>query len=295
MLNALTVDLEEYFHPTEIQSSASIDQWTILPSRLQEQTKVILDLFDRHQVRTTFFVLGWVAQHRAVVVREIAARGHEIACHSFAHQLVYNLSPEQFRNDTLQSIRAIEDACGVTPRAYRAPSYSITGKSMWALQILVECGFTHDSSIYPIAHDRYGIPGFQRHAHQLQTPSGSLTEIPIATVELSRGKVAPVGGGAYLRLLPYCYTAAGIRRINAEESQPACIYFHPWELDSEHPRLARGFIPRLRTYTGLKSMPGKMDQLLQDFQFSTIQEVYPAKIALRTAVGAHSASSAAVR
>jgi polysaccharide deacetylase family protein (PEP-CTERM system associated) len=275
MLNALTIDVEEYFHPTEVQTSVGIDQWKLLPSRLTDQTKVVLDLLDRRQVRATFFVLGWIARHRPQIVRQIVSRGHEIGCHSFAHQLIYNLTPQQFREDTQQAIAAIEDACGVTPKAYRAPSYSITEKSFWALEILVECGFTYDSSIYPISHDRYGIPGFPRHCHTLQTPSGTITEIPIATVELSPGKVSPVGGGAYLRLLPYSYTAAGIRRINERENQPVCIYLHPWELDPQQPRLARGIIPQLRTYGGLKSMTGKLDRLLCDFRFSSLCAVYP--------------------
>ncbi len=169
------------------------------------------------------------------MVRQIAARGHEIACHSFAHQLVYNLTPEQFQRETVNAVRTIEDACGITPRAYRAPSYSITRKSMWALEILVECGIHARLQYLSIAHDQYGIPGFPRHSHRLQTPSGPITEVPIATVRLSRDKVAPVGGGGYLRLLPYCYTAAGIRRINNRENLPACIYFHPWELDRNIP------------------------------------------------------------
>jgi polysaccharide deacetylase family protein (PEP-CTERM system associated) len=277
MINALTVDLEEYFHPTEIQTSAGKDQWACLPSRIEDQANVLLDLFDRRQVRCTFFVLGWVAWRHPTVVRQILSRGHEIGCHSFEHQLVYNLTPKQFRQDTCDALAAIEDACGLTPHTYRAPSYSITERSLWALDILVELGFTHDSSIYPISHDRYGIPGSPRHSHSIQTSSGVITEIPIATVELAPGKVAPVGGGAYLRLLPYRYTAAGIRRINQQDNQPACIYLHPWELDTHQPRMARGFIPQLRTYTGLKSMAGKVDRLLQDFSFSSVSAVYPAR------------------
>ena len=280
MLNALTIDLEEYFHPSEVQTSAGIDHWTVLPSRVAAQTKVILDLLDNRQVQATFFVLGWVAKNHPSIVREIVSRGHEIGCHSFAHQLVYNLTPQQFREDTRRAVGAIEDACGVSACAYRAPSFSITEQSLWALEILVECGFTHDSSIYPICHDRYGIPGFPRNSHTIQTPSGSITEIPIATVELSPGKFAPVGGGAYLRLLPYSYTAAGIRRINEHEKQPACIYFHPWELDPSQPRMARGFLPQLRTYTGLRSMAGKVDRLLSTFSFSSMGVVYPAQHSL---------------
>jgi polysaccharide deacetylase family protein (PEP-CTERM system associated) len=279
MLNALTIDVEEYFHPTEVRASADLNQWTLLPSRLDEQTKVVLDLLERHQVKATFFILGWVADHRPGLVRQIAKAGHEIGCHSYAHELVYDLTPQTFRRETQRAVRAIEAACGVTPRVYRAPSYSITERSLWALEILAECGFTHDSSIYPISHDRYGIPGFGRHAQTLHTPSGPILEVPIATVQLSRDRVAPVGGGGYLRLLPYCYTAAGVRRVNGTDKQPACVYFHPWELDTDLPKLARGAIARLRTYSGLKSMAGKLERLLSDFRFSTLGEVYPSAVA----------------
>jgi len=279
MLNALTSDVEEYFHPAEVQASKDLDRWVLYPSRMDEEIHMVLELLDRHQVKATFFTLGWVAEKRPHVVRQVLNAGHEIACHSYAHQLVYNQSPQEFRRETWQAIRAIEDACGVTPRAYRAPSYSITERSLWALEILVECGFTHDSSIYPISHDRYGIPGFGRHGQVLHTPSGPIQEVPIATVELSSKRVAPVGGGGYLRLLPYCYTAAGLRRINQDDCQPACVYFHPWELDPDQPRIAKGLLPRLRTYTGLNTMHEKLERLLTEFRFSTLTAVYPFAVA----------------
>jgi polysaccharide deacetylase family protein (PEP-CTERM system associated) len=276
--NILSIDVEEYFHPAEIQPFTCPRSWPSLPSRVEEQTGRILELLERKQVKATFFVLGWVAEHRSSVVRAIRDAGHEIGCHSYAHQLVYQMTPAEFRRDTERAVAAIEDACGLTPTAYRAPSYSITRQSLWALDILASCGFTHDSSIYPIAHDRYGIPGFDRHAQNLLTPSGPIQEVPIATAALWNGAVAPVGGGAYLRLLPYHYTAAGIRRINQHERQPACVYFHPWEIDPGQPRLARGAIARLRTYGGLNRMLRKLDRLLSDFPFSSLQEVHPAPV-----------------
>ncbi len=254
MLNIISVDVEEYFHPSEVARFAPMEEWNTLPSRVEEPTRRILHLFAQHEVHGTFFILGWVAERYPHLVREIAAGGHEIACHSYAHRLVYDLTPAEFEADTKRAVAAIEDACGISPRAYRAPSYSIVTRSMWALEILIQCGFTHDSSIYPISHDRYGIPGFGSNARTLLTPSGHILEVPIATVKLSRHRVAPVGGGAYLRLLPYRYSAAGIRRLNFEEQQPACIYFHPWEIDRDIPRLAQGWISQLRTYGGLSGM-----------------------------------------
>jgi polysaccharide deacetylase family protein (PEP-CTERM system associated) len=216
-----------------------------------------------------------VAKQNPSLIRQIASRGHEIGCHSHLHRLVYDLSAGEFRDDTREACMWIEDACGQRPRAYRAPSYSITHRSLWALEILVELGFTHDSSVYPISHDRYGIPGFDRHAHVIQTPAGPIREVPVAAAELPGGRVAPVGGGAYLRLLPYRYTAAGIRRINEDDRKPACLYFHPWEIDPKQPRLTRSAISGLRTYAGLRGMAGKIERLVREFRFSTISSVYP--------------------
>jgi polysaccharide deacetylase family protein (PEP-CTERM system associated) len=274
MLNAATVDVEEYFHPTEVQAAVDQSRWPSLPSRVEYQLRHVLELLENRRTKATFFVLGWVAERNPRAIEKIAAAGHEIGCHSHFHQLVYSLSPQEFRRDTRRAVAAIQNACGVTPKLYRAPSYSITTKSMWALEILVEEGFVSDSSIYPIAHDRYGIPGSPRHAHVIETPAGPIREIPIATVRLSNDRVAPIGGGGYLRLLPYRYTSAGIRRLNREENQPACIYFHPWEIDPDQPRLASGLIARVRTYTGLSGMLHKLDRLLTEFQFSTLSRVY---------------------
>jgi polysaccharide deacetylase family protein (PEP-CTERM system associated) len=274
MLNALTIDVEEYFHPSEVHLPADYDYWSALPSRVEAQVSAVLDLLNHANIKATFFILGWIAERHPKLVAKIAQAGHEIACHSFAHRLVYDLSPDEFRRDTERAVMAIEDACGTIPRGYRAPSYSVTSRSMWSLEILVECGFRYDSSIYPISHDRYGIPGFGRHAQTVNTPSGAIQEIPIATTVLYGGTVAPVGGGAYLRLLPYRYTAAGIRRLNNYEKQPACIYFHPWELDRAQPRLTTGIVSRLRTYAGLAGMKAKIQRLVSEFSFSTIASVH---------------------
>ena len=272
--NVLSIDVEEYFHAQEIQPVVDSGRWSSLPSRVEAQTNLILDLLADHKVSATFFVLGWVADRYPCLVRRIAEEGHQVGCHSYAHRLIYELSPKQFRADTEKAVYAIQRACGKTPLVYRAPSYSITSKSLWALDILAEHGFTHDSSIYPIYHDRYGIPGSERHPYVIETAAGPIREIPIATVRLSSNRIAPVGGGAYLRLLPYRYTAAGIRRINVRERQPACVYFHPWELDSHQPRLAEGLLSRLRTYGGLMGMRQKVERLLDGFRFSTVAAVH---------------------
>jgi len=283
MVNALTIDVEEYFHPEEVRSSTAMDRWSSMPSRVEGQMDRVLELLDQYSVRATFFVLGWVADHHPRVVRKILAAGHEIGCHSYAHQLVYTQTRAQFRHDITRAVIAIEDAGGVTPRSYRAPSYSVIQESLWALEVLAEKGFHYDSSIFPVIHDRYGIPGFTRHPKVVETPSGPITEIPGATVEVIAGSFLPVGGGGYLRLLPYRYTAAGIRRINQRENRPACIYFHPWELDVHQPRIAAGVIASARTYWGLEGMEKKLRRLLTDFRFSTLGSVYPAACVTRPA------------
>ena len=273
MVNIFSVDVEDYFHPSEL--AGGVKDWDSFASRVHIGTEFLLESLAARQVHGTFFVLGWVAWRYPKLVRMIAEAGHEIGCHSYHHHLVYNLTPAQFERDTLAAVRAIEDATGVRPRIYRAPSYSITQRSLWALDKLVCCGFTHDSSIYPIVHDRYGIPGFARRAGIVETPSGKIVEVPVATVQLGHNHVAPVGGGAYMRLFPYCYTAAGIRRINQQEKQAACMYFHPWEMDPHQPRLSASTVSKIRTYAGLNSMRSKMKRLLRDFQFATMTSVYP--------------------
>jgi polysaccharide deacetylase family protein (PEP-CTERM system associated) len=279
MTNALSIDVEEYFHLSELGLPPDVDHWSKMPSSVEWQTQEVLELLNNYSVSATFFVLGWVAERHPALVRQILNAGHEIACHSYAHQLVYDLTPAGFREDTMRAVAAIADACGTRPTAYRAPSYSITEESFWALEVLVECGFTRDSSIYPIAHDRYGIRGFNRFAHPLRTPSGTIYEIPMATTRLNKRRVAPVAGGGYLRLLPYRYTAAGLRRLNLQEQKAACCYFHPWEIDPDLPRLTNGLtnsrISRWRTCTGLSGMRGKLERLLTDFQFSTLSAVFP--------------------
>jgi polysaccharide deacetylase family protein (PEP-CTERM system associated) len=276
MQNIITVDVEDYFHPSEVQRSVLTTDWDALPSRVCESTDRVLDLFAKHRITGTFFVLGWVANRHPALLRRIASFGHQLGNHSFYHRLVYSLTPAEFRTDTMQAQDSIANASGVMPTAYRAPSYSITSQSLWALEILVQAGITHDSSIYPISHDRYGIPGFKRFATLMQTPSGPIMEIPIATSQVPGHRwLTPVGGGAYLRLLPYRYTAAGLRSINEDDSQPACVYFHPWELDPEQPRIAKGWLSRMRTYLGQNTMERKIDRLFSEFSFGSLNSVLP--------------------
>lgn len=245
--------------------------WESFASRVVPNTQRLLALTARHGVRGTFFVLGWVAQRYPQLVREIRSHGHEIGCHSYWHRLIYALDPEEFRKDTLSAKAAIEDACGAPICCYRAPTFSITRKSLWALEILAECGFTIDSSIFPIHHDNYGVPRSPRFPYEISTASGSLLEFPISTMQ-AFGATWPVAGGGYLRMLPLWYNRTGIDSI-AANGGAAMVYVHPWEIDPGQPRIKTRLRSRLRHYTALASMEGKLDALMQRYRFAPISEV----------------------
>jgi polysaccharide deacetylase family protein (PEP-CTERM system associated) len=272
IVNALSVDVEDYFQVSAFDDVVARDAWDTFDSRVVPNTERLLDLFARSGVSATFFVLGWVAKRFPFLVRQIAAAGHELASHGYNHQLVYTLTPQQFREDVRAAKSTIEDAIGRPVLGYRAPSFSIVLASLWALDILVEEGYVYDASIFPIHHDRYGIPGAERHTHVRQQGSGPLVEMPASTVRLA-GVNFPVGGGGYFRLLPYGWTQWGIRRANEVEHQPVVFYLHPWEVDPDQPRFDVGLGTRIRHYTGLKSTMRRLARLLDDFEFDSIASV----------------------
>ncbi len=278
--NALTVDVEEYFHPNAMDAAVSPAQWEALPHRVEANTHHVLDLLSEHGVRATFFVLGWVAERWPLLVREIARRGHEVACHGYAHRLVYKLGPEGFRADVARAKRVLEDCLGTPVAGFRAASYSIVSTTTWALDVLIEEGFEYDSSIFPIRHDIYGIPGFSRFPVLIRRAAGEILEVPPSTVRLF-GRNWPVAGGGYFRLLPYRMTTWSIRRINLHDRRPAMVYVHPWELDPAQPRLAARALSRLRQYTNLRKTEPRLRRLLREFRFGPIAEV------MRPAVPAH--------
>jgi polysaccharide deacetylase family protein (PEP-CTERM system associated) len=229
-------------------------------------------MFDRRAVRATFFVLGWIAERHPQLVREIAARGHEVASHGFHHQIVYTLTPKQFREDVRAAKAALEDAAGVPVYGFRAPSYSIVASSLWALDVLIEEGYLYDTSVFPIHHDRYGIPGSPRHVHSIERASGTLLEMPASTVRVGSVNL-PIAGGGYFRLLPYMWTQWGIRHVNVAERAPVVFYLHPWEIDTEQPRLAVGAATRWRHYGGLEHTIRRLQRLLREFRFDTVASV----------------------
>ena len=273
MLNALTIDVEDYYHVSAFEAVVPFADWERYESRVEKNTHRILDLLDAHTTKATFFVLGWVVERHPRLIRTLVARGHEVASHGYAHRRVYTQTTEQFRTETRRSKRLLEDTLGQPIRGYRAASYSITVQSLWALDVLREEGFVYDSSIFPIRHDLYGIPSHPRFCHVIPGQSGaSLVEFPLSTLRLG-GTNFPIAGGGYLRLFPYTYTRWGIRHLNRQEGQPAVVYLHPWELDPEQPRLPAGKLSRFRHYTNLHKMEERFVRLLQDFSFGTMSEV----------------------
>ncbi len=272
IVNAMTVDVEDYFQVSAFASVVSRDRWGDYESRVAANTDRLLAIFAEFGVHATFFVLGWVAERDPSLVRRIASAGHEIASHGQSHSLVYEQTPAMFRDDIRRSKATLEAQCGRPVLGYRAPSFSITSKSLWALDVLVEEGIAWDTSIFPIRHDRYGIPSAPRHPHFM---GNGLLEIPASTVRVA-GVNLPIGGGGYFRLLPYAWTRWGIRRVNATEHRPAVFYVHPWELDPKQPRITAPWLSRLRHYRSLHRTEGRLRTLLSEFSFDSVSSAIPA-------------------
>jgi len=277
VLNVLTVDVEDYFHVEAFANNLRAEDWDSYPLRVEANTRRLLDIFASRGVSATFFVLGWVAQRCPTLVREIAAAGHDVGCHGFAHQAIYRGSKQDFVRDLRRAKMIIENILGSPVTAYRAPSYSITAKTIWALDLLAEEGFEYDSSIFPIVHDLYGIPGAPRFPHVRALNNGKeIKEFPPSTLRLL-GINFPVGGGGYFRLFPYSVTSFAIHRINLVENQPVMFYIHPWELDPEQPRLTARWLSRFRHYQNLASTETRLKTLLSEFEFSTLQKVFDSR------------------
>jgi polysaccharide deacetylase family protein (PEP-CTERM system associated) len=269
IVNAMSVDVEDYYHVSAFDRVVPKDEWTQLESRVERNTERLLETFDRARVKATFFVLGCVAERFPALVRRIADLGHEVASHGFHHQLIYSLTPRQFRDDVRSAKELLEDLSGRRVRGYRAPSYSITKLSLWALDVLIDEGYEYDTSIFPIHHDRYGIPNAPRHVHVVERPNGRIVEVPPSTVRVA-GVNVPIAGGAYFRLFPFEWTRWGIERLNAVEQRPVMFYLHPWEVDPEQPRFHVSATTRIRHYTGLKSTLPRFARLLEQFQFEPV-------------------------
>jgi polysaccharide deacetylase family protein (PEP-CTERM system associated) len=272
VLNALSVDVEEYFHAS-IFRQATRGVGRPFESRLEANMDCLLELFGRSGTRATFFVLGAVAATHPRVVRRLAAGGHEVACHGYGHDDVYTLTPRDFRADIRDAKARLEDLVGRVVIGYRAPNFSIRPEQSWAYEILHDEGFRYDSSTYPIVHDRYGAPGSPRFPYEIwRDGPASLIEFPIGTARLL-GVNLPIGGGGYFRLLPLAPIRMGIERVNAQEGRPVMFYLHPWELDPDQPRPPMAWRHRFRHYVGLAQQAGKLASLLELFRFGTARDV----------------------
>ena len=269
MKNVLTIDVEDYFHVAALAKSINRKNWDSMESRVTSNVHRLLDLFDEHNVKATHFVLGWVAERFPDLIKEIDRRGHEVASHGYSHQLVYNQTPQVFENETRDSKNLIEDITGKPVNGYRAASYSITRKSLWALDILADLGFVYDSSIFPVVHDRYGIKGSPEYPHILETPAKKkLIEYPLSTYRLF-GQAIPVAGGGYFRLYPYWLSRFFYQRIN-KSSTPFVFYLHPWEVDPAQPRVKASLLSEFRHYNNLDKCQNRLSNLLDDFSFTTM-------------------------
>jgi polysaccharide deacetylase family protein (PEP-CTERM system associated) len=275
MRNALTVDLEDWFQVTNFETIVPRSEWDSCPSRVEDSTRRLLDLFERFSVHGTFFVLGWVAERFPGLVREVADRGHEIASHGYLHELVYTLDPERFAADVRRSVDVIESACGIRARGYRAPSFSIDHRAPWAFDVLAECGMDYDSSVFPVHHPRYGVPAFARVPRRVRTLGGrELVEFPMTTLR-AFGRNWGASGGGYLRLLPLQVLVTAFRRMNAD-GRPAVLYIHPWEIDPDQPRVKVRGLGRITHYTNLVATYGRLERLLAAFDFGTMRDALAA-------------------
>lgn len=271
-LNAMTVDVEDYFQVSAFEEHVTRQQWQTLPRRVDDNTRRILDLFAQHDVRATFFTLGWVAEQFPDLVRQVAAAGHEVASHGWQHTRVNTQTPAQFREDIVRTRTLLQDLSGQPVYGYRAASYSIGREQAWAWDELAEAGYRYSSSIVPIRHDLYGIPDAPRFA--FDTADGRLLEIPVTTVPVA-GRNINCGGGGWFRLFPYAFSRWALRRVNCREGRSGIFYFHPWEIDPDQPRPdGLGAKTRFRHYLNLSRTYGRLQNLLRDFRWGRMDEIF---------------------
>jgi polysaccharide deacetylase family protein (PEP-CTERM system associated) len=272
LINAMTVDVEDYFQVSAFERSIRPEDWDRMECRVERNMDRILSLFDAHGVRGTFFMLGWLAERYPQLVRRIVDNGHELASHGYAHVRVTQQRPDEFRRDVVRTKKLLEDISGRSVRGYRAASYSIGADNLWALDILREVGHDYSSSIYPIVHDLYGWPSAPRFAFHYQKTG--LLEIPVTTVTLFNWKF-PCGGGGYFRLLPYPVSRWALRRVNERDREPCVFYFHPWEIDATQPRQRRlSLKSRFRHYLNLDRMEARLIRLFGDFRWGRMDHVF---------------------
>ena len=272
VVNAMTVDVEDYFQVSAFEGVVNRDDWDRLPCRVEQNTDHILELFDRHDIKATFFMLGWVAERYPGLVRRIVDTGHELASHGYSHVRITRQPPQAFSEDVGKTKKLLEDTAGCEVQGYRAASYSIVNETLWAHDLLQEAGYRYSSSVYPIHHDLYGIPDAPRFAYRHK--DGGLLEIPVTTVSLLNHNL-PCGGGGYFRLLPYRVSRWAMKRVNVADRMPCVFYFHPWEIDPGQPRQAGiSGKTRFRHYLNLGRMKSRVERLLDDFSWNRMDNVF---------------------
>ena len=271
-VNAMTIDVEDYFQVSAFEKHFSFDDWDRIELRVEKNVERILELLARHDTKATFFVLGWVAERLPHMIRKIAGSGHEVASHGFRHTRVTTQQREDFRDDVIRTKKMLEDTSGQEVIGYRAATYSITADNLWALDVLAETGHRYSSSIYPIKHDLYGMPDAPR--FRFAAGKSKITEIPITTVSMF-GRNWPFGGGGYFRLFPYALSRWGLAHVNRAERQPAIFYFHPWELDPGQPRVVGlSLRTRFRQYLNLDRFESRLNRLLAEFAWDRLDRVF---------------------
>ena len=271
MLNALSVDIEDWFQVGAFEKTIRREDWDDLPCRVEANTDAVLALFAEADVKATFFTLGWVASRYPALIRRIADAGHEVASHGWGHDRVFTMTSEQFANDLMRTRRTLEDAGGVMVTGYRAPSFSIDKRTPWAHQVLADQGYTYSSSVAPVVHDHYGWPGAPRFAFR-PVAGSDLIELPVTTAKFA-GRTLAAGGGGFFRLLPYGFSRWAFRQVNAA-GQPGIFYFHPWEIDPDQPRVPGAPMrSKLRHYTNLDGMAAKLTRMMGAFEWGRVDEV----------------------
>ena len=271
-VNAMTVDVEDYFQVSAFEPHVEKKNWDNIPLRIEKNVDRILALFESHDVKATFFTLGWVAERHPEMVRRILKQGHELASHGWEHTRVTNQTPDLFRADVRRTKDLLENISGVEVKGYRAASYSINSSNLWALDELADAGYRYSSSIVPVNHDLYGMPEAPRFS--FSAAGGRLLEIPVTTIPIL-GRNINCGGGGWFRLFPYTFSRWALGRVNRGEGESGIFYFHPWEIDPEQPRLkGLSFKTRFRHYLNLNRMYGRLDQLLHDFSWGRMDHIF---------------------
>ena len=271
LTNALTIDVEDYFQVSAFAPYIRRDEWDARPCRVERNVDRILELLAEREVKATFFTLGWVAERYPQLVKRIVQGGHELASHGYGHERASDLDPAAFTDDVTRAKAILEDLGGLPVLGYRAPSFSIGRGNLWAFDVLARAGYRYSSSIYPIAHDHYGMPESPRFAYRLPN---DLLEVPVTTLRVG-GRNLPSSGGGYFRLLPYAVSRWMIGRVNRADQEAAVFYFHPWEIDAGQPRIAGiNAKTRFRHYVNIPRMEGRLQALLRDFRWGRMDHIF---------------------